>query len=192
MLLSSPLVCFSGMGYTALNVTAPNSTAYDDAHPTRSTENYAHALHDILQDMEDAAGTWYIYDNVPTAAQISGVMTYIHNAIEDVFDYAAGAIDTYRTSGTPILAHPTAASIASPTGWADKTLQERVWKTYSECIKIMYFIYYMWKTEDDPLLLKEKLQELLIAWPLTDTEIILNEEGGQSLHVVPSWKNVDI
>lgn len=180
------------MGYTSLDVTAPHATAYDEDYPTRSNENYAHSLHNILQDMEDASGTWYLYDNVPTAAQITGVTGYIHGMIEDVFDYAAGAIDTYRDTGTPTLTEPLVDSLDAPIAYADENLQKILWQTYQQGMKIMYFIYYLWKTEDDPLLLKEKLQELLVAWPLLDTTIELNTETGQSLKFYPSWKNVDL
>ena len=179
------------MGYTALNVTAPHATAYDASYPTRSTENYSHALHDILQDMEDAAGIWYLRDNYPTGAELATYTGYIHDMIEDVFDYANGAITTYRATGTPTLSKPTKSLITAAINIYEP-VNNLLLEVYTDCMKMCYKIYYMWKTEDDPLLLKEKLQELLISWPLTDTEIILNEEGGQSMHIVPAWKNVDL
>lgn len=180
------------MSYTALNVTAPHATAYDASYPTRSTENYAHALHDILQDMEDGTGIWYLHDGFPHTSVYEAVRDYIHDAIEDVFDYADTAITGWRASETPGITKPTKTSITMPPNilyMEDRLICVRV---YSECIKMLYKIWYMWGTEEDPLLLKEKLQELLIAWPLTDSEIFLNEDGGQSIHIVPAWKNVDL
>jgi len=180
------------MASTTLAVTAPHATAYDSDWPTRSTENYSHTLHDILQDMEDE-GTWYLTDETPATSDINTICTYIHDVINDVFDYCEGAIDTYRSTGTPTLSEPTVTSpIAKPGFRLYPQINSRLLQLYAEGMKICYFVYYMWKTEEDPLLLKEKLQELLVAWPLTDTQITLNEEGGQTLRVTPAWKNVDI
>ena len=64
-------------------------------------------------------------------------------------------------------------------------------KFLADCYKMMFMIYYMWKTEEDPLLLKEKLQELLVAWPLQDIAIDLNDETGTQLKVYPQWKNLE-
>ena len=180
------------MSYAALDVTAPHATAYDEDYPTRSTENYAHALHDILQDMEDASGTWYLSDgNVLSATQ--NVLTgYIHDMIEDVFDYAEGAIDTYRNTGTPVLAHPTKTTIRLPGESVYQAWSAPLAECYISCMKVCYLVYYMWKTEEDPLLLKEKLQELLIAWPLLDTTVELNSDLGQQFKIYPSWKNADL
>ena len=180
------------MGYTVLNVTAPHATAYDADYPTRSTENYSHQLHEILQDMEDAAGIWYIQDDYVNSSTDLGVLSgYVHDMIEEVFDYAEGAIDTYRATGTPVLSKPTKTTVTIQTSlytdWA-KTLME----CYASCMKVCYLVYYMWKTEEDPLLLKEKLQELLVAWPLLDTTIELQNDMGQSFKVYPSWKNCDL
>jgi hypothetical protein len=180
------------MGYTALNVTAPHATAYDSDYPTRSTENYAHNLHTILQDMEDAGGTWTLSDGLTNNTTRDSYLADWMGMIEDVWDYAEGAIDTYRATGTPTLSKPTVSTIAKPVMGSYEKLNRKSFDLWISCHKVMWAIYYMWKTEDDPLLLKEKLQELLVAWPLTDTEVILNEEGGQSLHVHPAWKNVDI
>ena len=180
------------MGYTALNVTAPHATAYDSDYPTRSNENYAHNLHEILQDMEDATGTWTLTDSWLSTADRNTHVGNLFAMIEDVFDYAEGAIDTYRSSGTPTLAVPTSTTVQNPQNWRYKWLFEREAQTYLECTKVVFFIYYMWKTEEDPLLLKEKLQELLIAWPLLDTTIELQNDMGQSFKVYPSWKNADL
>jgi len=181
------------MGYSALAVTAPHATAYDEDYPTRSTENYAHSLHDILQDMEDAAGTWYLTDQNIAAADMQWYEQYIlHANIKTVFEYAEGAIDTYRSTGTPTLVEPAWDDLAGHTTGKYPEMNRLQWENYRDCMKMMYFIYYMWKTEEDPLLLKEKLQELLVAWPLLDTTIELNTETGQSLKFYPSWKNVDL
>lgn len=178
------------MPYFTLSVVAPHATPYDSDYPTRSTENYSHALHEIIQDMEDNG--FLVASEVLTGAEKTTLKEWIHDAIEAVFDYAEGAIDTYRDTGTPVLLEPTATSIASPTLGAYPITSERQWSLWTECMKVMYFVYYMWKTETDPLLLKEKLQQLLIAWPLLDTTIELNSELGQEFKVYPSWKNADL
>lgn len=179
------------MSLLSLNVTEPHATPYDSEHPTRSTENYSHALHDILQDMEDA-GPWYIFDGVPVSQQITNMKAQVFIMLEAVFDYAAGAIETYRETGTATLAKPSYVNLTPLDLIYTPAFGAINAKLYVECASMMWKVYYMWKTEEDPLLLKEKLQELLVAWPLTDTEIILSEEGGQTLKIVPAWKNVDI
>jgi hypothetical protein len=179
------------MAYSTLAVTAPHATAYDSSYPTRSTENYAHGLHEILQDMEDV-GPWYVQDGVPGTSHWNVLKTKIYDMIDSVFELASDAITAYRTTGDPALPTKAEALVSTPYRSVypkHNAIQMQVWV---ECQKMIHKIYYLWETEDDPLLLKEKLQELLISWPLTDTEVILNEEGGQSLHVVPAWKNVDI
>lgn len=182
------------MGATNLVIDVnPNATAYDEDYPTRSTELLNHQLHEMLVDMNDATGDWRLEDGlVNSSTTRQAYLEWIHDLIEDVFDYAEGAIDTYRTSGTPTLSHPAYTDLPLPhlTGYPHR-IQEQ-YKLYQEGMKIMYFIYYMWKTETDPLLLKEKLQELLIAWPLMDTTIDLQTESGQTIRMYPSWKNVDL
>jgi len=179
------------MSYSTLAVTAPHATSYDSDYPTRSVENYAHALHDILQDMEDA-GPWYLSDLLPTSANINAYAGKLHDMVEAVFDYADTAITGWRASETPGLSKPVYTDIPVPLTYANLVNVEILWTTYLACMKMMYKIYYMWETEEDPLLLKERLQELLLAWPLTDMEISLNDTMGQSLRVVPAWKSVDI
>lgn len=178
------------MGAIYLTVTAPHATAYDEDYPTRSTENYSHALHEILQDMED--DSWIITDHVLDSTGMSTLVGSLHDMIEDVFDYADDAITGYRASGDPNLTKPTKTSLTQPGQRSYYRHNEILVKTYVECMKMMYLIYYMWETEEDPLLLKEKLQELLIAWPLLDTTIELSSELGQQFKVYPSWKNVDL
>jgi len=180
------------MGNTTLAVTAPHATPYDADYPTRSTENYSHALHDILQDMEDATGEWYLSDGVTSSAELNLFMERVHDNIETVFNYAEGAIDTYRATGTATLTAPAWDDLLLPYYRFYPEVHMLGLNNYNECMKMMYFIYYMWKTEEDPLLLKEKLQELLIAWPLLDTTIELSSELGQQFKVYPSWKNADL
>lgn len=179
------------MALSTLVVTAPHATAYDAAFPTRSTENYAHGLHEILQDMEDA-GPWYLTDLTVSTTVRDNVLKNITDNCGVVFDYAAEAIEEHRADTPITILKPLWNDLSVPVSPIYKKTYELQIKNYIDCMQMMFKIYYMWKTEEDPLLLKEKLQELLLAWPLTDTEIILNEEGGQSLHVVPAWKNVDV
>lgn len=178
------------MGQVTLVVTAPHATPYDSDYPTRSTENYSHALHEILQDMEDAG--WIIHDHALDATDSNSIAERMHDMIEEVFDYADSAITTYRSTGDPSLSKPTYESVTRPTmrgKWRYALLQM---ETYRDCMRMMYKIYYMWESAEDPLLLKEKLQELLIAWPLLDTTIELNSELGQEFKIYPSWKNADL
>jgi len=180
------------MGYTTVDVTAPHGTAYDEDYPTRSTENYAHSLHNILQDMEDAAGDWYLTDGYPSTAHTTAFLENLHDNIEVVFDYADSAITEHRAEESITLSKPVYDDLSWGVIGLYPVYAKAVLDNYKECMQMMYKIYYMWKTEEDPLLLKEKLQELLVAWPLTDTEITLNEEGGQTMRITPAWKNVDI
>jgi len=179
------------MATTTLVVTAPHATSYDADYPTRSVENYAHALHDILQDMEDA-GPWYLGDEIPSTAENLTIRTRMWDMVKAVFDYADTAITGWRASETPGLTEPTATLLEKPVTVKYVLTGQIQWQLWADCMKMLYKIYYMWATEEDPLLLKEKLQELLLAWPLTDMEISLNDTMGQSLRVVPAWKNVDI
>jgi hypothetical protein len=178
------------MAAIVVSVETPHATAYDEDYPTRSTENYSHALHEILQDQEDDG--WIITDHVLDFSGMSTVIGSIHDMIEDVFDYAAAAITGYRSSGDPGLTKPTKTSLTQPGLRSYYRFAEITVKTYAECMKMLYLIYYMWETEEDPLLLKEKLQQLLIAWPLLDTTIELSSELGQQFKVYPSWKNADL
>ena len=179
------------MAFTTLSVVAPHATAYDEDYPTRSTENYSHALHEVLQDMEDATN-WYLSDQVPATAVRNSIIQKIHDMVEAVFDYAEDAIEGWRATQTPGLSKPTWESIDAPLINVYSKFALIEYQVWSDCIKKMYMIYYMWETEEDPLLFKEKLQELLIAWPLLDTTIELNSELGQEFKVYPSWKNADL
>lgn len=179
------------MAFTSLVCAPPHATAYDEAYPTRSTENYAHALHIILEDMKDAG--WSIDDGEWSNSHANTFAALMRTNIKTVFDYAKQAITNHRASTPTGLSEP----VYSDVYWSSATqtykfFKKALYNNAHECIAMMYKIYYMWETEEDPLLIKEKLQELLIAWPLTDTEIILNEEGGSKIRVVPAWKDVDI
>lgn len=170
---------------------APNATAYDEDYPTRSTELYNHTLHELLVDMDDG-GSWYLNDKCPSSSEWASYRETACAVIEDVFDYADLAITTHRTPGTPALSKPAHSSLPGPIVFIYDIFNEAYTKLYTEAYKFMWFIYYMWMTEEDPLLLKEKLQELLIAWPLMDTTIDLQTESGQTIRMYPSWKSVDL
>jgi len=179
------------MASFTLAVTAPHATAYDSDYPTRSTENYSHALHDVLQDMEDAG--FKVADGSLLSAERTNLKNAIHDSIEGVFDYAEDAIQGWRASSDPGLTKPSVATTTLTWYYTNvQWINEFYLKLHAETYRMKYLIYYMWETEVDPLLLKEKLQELLIAWPLTDLTVELNTEAGQEMKVYPSWKNVDI
>ena len=179
------------MAYTALSIVAPTLSEYDPDNPTQATEELNLALHNILQDMEDATGTWYLTDGVPTAADAAFFFGYVHDVIEDVFDYAKGAIETYRSTGTPTLAKPTKTTISNFSVIWYPLWSAEAFKVYAEGLKMCYLIYYMWKTETDPLRVKDYIRDMLLAWPLQDIAIDLNDETGTSLKIYPQWKNLE-
>jgi hypothetical protein len=182
------------MGYTTLTLdVTPNATAYDANYPTRSTELLNHQLHEMIEDMDLAAGVWYLSDNSFTSSEWITLRNSLYNNIKEVFDYADLAITNYRATGSPGLSLPLAADIALPSYTnVYPHFQPALLRHYHDCMAMKFKIYYMWMTEEDPLLLKEKLQELLIAWPLMDTTIDLQTESGQTIRMYPSWKNVDL
>lgn len=180
------------MSFTKMEITtAPNGTAYASDNPTRSTELYCNQVHNVLQDMDDA-GDWYMRDDAYGPSVRDACATYVHEIVEDVYDYAASAIEDHRAEDPIGLTKPTTTTLTKPTGTYYPLLDEIKWRVYTEAFKIMFFIYYMWKTEEDPLLIKEKLRELLVAWPLLDTTIELASDLGQQFKVYPSWKNADL
>ena len=132
------------MSYTSLAVTAPHATAYDEDYPTRSTENYAHSLHNILQDMEDATGGWYLHDGYPSAAHITAIEAWIRDAVKVVFDYAESAIEEHRAEQTITLSEPSTTEFDPPPNYLYPVFQEIELKLETECYKTMYLIYYLW------------------------------------------------
>lgn len=172
-------------------VASPHATPYDEDYPTRSTENLNHALHTILKAM-DTQGAWYLVDNYPTSSDLATFVTWIRGMVKDVFDYADSAITNHRLDLPPGLSEPTTGMFTAFTGKKYSTWMTEVIRTNVECMAMAYKIYYMWMTEEDPLLLKEKLREILLAWPLTDMEINLGDDMGQQLKIIPVWKNIDL
>lgn len=182
------------MGYAALTIDVnPNAAGYDEDYPTRSTELLNHQLHEMLVDMDDATGSWYLTDDVLTAGQWQTLENWIVTTLDTVFDYAAQAIEDHRSEVSISITIPTVSSLTVPTyATYYREVSNFCMRFLGECYKMMFVIYYMWKTEEDPLLIKEKLQQLLIAWPLMDTTIDLQTESGQTIRMYPSWKNVDL
>jgi hypothetical protein len=178
------------MAYSSLSVTAPTGTTYDPENPTQGTEELNMTLHAILQDMEDA-GLWYLHDDYVGATPQTNATQRIHDMIEDAFDYVEGAIDTYRENGTPTLAKPTATTIVAPYQWFQEHLNKAQWECYTQCMKVCYFAYYMWKTETDPLRVKDYIRDMLLAWPLQDVTIDLADDGGSQIKLYPQWNNIE-
>lgn len=170
---------------------SPHGTAYDVDHPTRSTENYSHAMQSLLEDLSDAS-PWKIADGIPSSGFKSNERAYLFGVAEDVFDYAEQAINDHRAEETISITKPIVTSIATPPEMYDSAANANLTNAYNSGMKMLWLIYYMWKTEEDPLLLKEKLQELLIAWPLQETTIELADDLGQQFKIYPSWKNADL
>lgn len=175
--------------FTLVIPNEPNATAYDEAYPTRSTELYSHALHNIIQDMDDNA--WILDDGKPSSTQMASIELFINTCLEAVYDYAANALTNFRDHGTPDVVKPTTALLgysgylASYT-WGNRSLYQIYWRCYSA----IWAIYFLWKFED-PIRLKEYIRDLLLAWPLNDVTVELNTEAGQNMRVYPSWAGIE-
>lgn len=178
------------MAYSTLSVTAPTGTTYDSENPTQGTEELNMTLHAILQDMEDA-GAWLLTDERPDATQRTAFLSDVFSMVDEVFDYAEGAISTYRDTGTATLAAPTSSTINPPGTNVYPELTKQAYQVWVSCTKIVFLIYYMWKTETDPLRVKDFIRDMLLAWPLQDVAINLKDEGGSELKVFPAWNNLD-
>lgn len=178
------------MAYTTIEVQDVHVTPYDEDYPTRSTENLNWNLHAQLVNMEDA-GPWYMTDQSPSNAERNNLIDWMAGNIERVFEYAQLAVSTYKATGTPAIAEPALNDFQYPSYRQYSRLYDMQFKIFMDCWKVEYMIYYLWKTEDDPLLIKEYLRDLLNAWPLMDTTIELSDETGQSFRVYPSWKNIE-
>lgn len=177
------------MAYFTLSIAAPTLSAYDPDNPTQATEELNLQLHNILQDMED--GSWYLSDEVYTAAEGTYFRQYAHYVCQTVFNYAKSAIVAYR-SETPIpLTEPTYNSFSPPSGMVCKFLQQKAFDMFTQGMKMLYFIYYMWKTEEDPVRIKDYIRDMLLAWPLQDISIDLKDEGGSQLRVYPTWNELE-
>lgn len=170
---------------------SPHATAYDADNPTRSTENYSNAMHNILQDMDDN-GSWQFSDNIPSSGYRTAERAYCFGVAEDVFDYAEQAIENHRAEEEISITKPIVTSLVTPPEMGCTEHNVMLAKVYDQGMRMLFLIYYMWKTETDPLLLKEKLQELLIAWPLLETTVELADDLGQQFKIYPSWKNADL
>jgi len=178
------------MPYLVLSIDAPTLSAYDPDNPTQATEELNLQLHNILQDMEDSS--WKLNDGVISAGHWTTFGTWLVAQLGVVFDYAAQAIADHRADDPISIIRPTASAIPAHTYVSYyPSINTFMMKFLADCYKMMFMIYYMWKTEEDPLLLKEKLQELLVAWPLQDIAIDLNDETGTQLKVYPQWKHLE-
>lgn len=178
------------MAYEQILVNDAHLTSYDEDYPTRSTENLNWNLHSMLMDMQDA-GPWWLNDNNPDTTDCNTIRQAIYDNIKVVFDYAALAITTYRATGTPAIAEPAVGALGRPVLRVYEAAQGVQWQIQALCFQKMYMIYYLWKTEDDPLLIKEYMRDLLNSWPLMDTTIQLSDETGQSFRVFPAWNNIE-
>ena len=179
------------MAYTSLAVTAPTLSAYDPDNPTQATEELNLALHNILQDMDDASGTWYLTDNAPSNAESVAIRTSVNACYEVVFNYAESAIASFRVPETIVLAKPAYNDLPAIPSGAYFPILQLMHRVHAQCLKGMWFIYYMWKTEEDPLRIKDYIRDMLMAWPLQDIAIDLNDETGTQLKVYPQWKNLE-
>lgn len=178
------------MSYAILSVTAPTLSAYDPDNPTQATEELNLQLHNILQDMEDNG--FYVNDGRLSTTLMNFHQASIRNCVKVVFDYAASAIEDFRAEDPIGLAEPSTTEFANFT-YAEyyPFLSNFQNKVFLECYKMMYLIYYMWKTETDPLRIKDYIRDMLLAWPLQDISIDLKDEGGSQLRVYPTWSELE-
>jgi hypothetical protein len=178
------------MAYADLSITGPTLSAYDPDNPTQATEELNLQLHNILQDMEDAG--WRITDDLLLSGSWTVLEQWIVNCLDTVYDYAAQAIADYR-NGDPIsITIPTVSSLAvgGLTAYYPEVNAFQM-RFLGECYKMMFVIYYLWKTEDDPLRIKDYIRDMLLAWPLNDITIDLGSESGSSMRLYPSWKGIE-
>lgn len=177
------------MAYFTLSVAAPTLSAYDPDNPTQATEELNIQLHNILQDMEDAG--FYIAENRMDTTALQGARSAMRDMTKNVFDYAKSAIHNYRDTGDPNLSEPVYTGVTAPVYTQYHAAAIAQWQHYATCIKIMYMIYYLWETEDDPLLLKEYIRSMLLAWPLQDIQINLADDSGSQLKIFPAWRHIE-
>jgi len=178
------------MAHFTLSINAPTLSAYDPDNPTQATEELNLQLHNVLQDMEDSG--WKLDDDKLVGGAWTTIESNIFTALKVVHDYAALAITNYRDHGTPDIAVPTTASLSALNYNGDYAFvakfQLTLWK---QCYSMLLAIYYLWQTEEDPLRIKDYIRDMLMAWPLQDIAIDLNDETGTSLKIYPQWKNLE-
>jgi hypothetical protein len=168
---------------------SPSLSAYDPDNPTQATEELNLALHNMLVAMESAG--WKMSDDIPATSDIEGALYYCFGIISGVFDYADQAITNFRAKDPTGLSEPLITTITVPTPSVYPELTRLMMEHWLLGIKALYFIYYLWETEDDPLRVKDFIRDMLIAWPLLDTTIELRDEGGSALRVFPQWRNLE-
>jgi len=177
------------MSYIQLDIASPTLSAYDPDNPTQATEELNLALHKTLADMDSAL--WYLTDGRPSASNTLALRQETRTMIKVVFDYAKAAIVNYEDHGTPDLTEPVYTLLPAWTLLAEPRLLAHFEKLNIECMKKLYWIYYLWETESDPMRIKGYIRDMLMAWPLQDIAIDLNDETGTSLKIYPQWKNLE-
>jgi len=172
------------MAYATLVVTAPTGTTYDSENPTQGTEELNMTLHAILQDMEDAG--FLLNDGTIEAGHWTTLENWIVSQLDIVFDYAAQAIEDHRNEDPISITIPTASKLAAHTYNAYyPSVNAFSMNFLTDCYKMLFMIYYMWKTETDPLRLKDYIRDMLLAWPLQDITLDLSDDGGNQIRVHP-------
>jgi hypothetical protein len=178
------------MAYTLLSIDAPTLLGYDSENPTQATEELNLQLHNVLQDMEDA-GVWYMSDECPPTAHADTAGSYIVANYKITFLYAKQAIENHRAGSPTGLAEPNHDDYYWTISYPYIYVRKALFQSAMEAVQMAWKIYYMWETEDDPLLIKDYIRDMLLAWPLQDISIDLKDEGGSSLRVYPQWNNLE-
>ena len=120
--------------------TTPHATAYDIANPTRSTELYCNAVHGILEDMDDQA-YWYLSDGVLKTPYDANMKNYLFGLQEDVFDYAAQAIEDHRAEDPISITKPTATSLTAPVQTYREEANNIAIRAYDSAMKMLFLIF---------------------------------------------------
>lgn len=171
-----------------VQTTPPDATAYDASYPSRSTELFSAESHQILASM--SANTFNVEDGLPNTAELATVIGNVNQMIQDVFDYAALGITNFRDHESPDLPLPSTV-VTSPIEVNYKEIQKFLIGHYRACVKVAYFIYYLWETENDPLRIGDYMREALLNWPIQESAISLNDETGLALKVFPAWNQIE-
>ena len=170
-------------------LTPPDATAYDASYPTRSTELYSNECHQILATM--SSNGFLFDDGIPEGADRDNILANIRDMVSDVTVYATAAITNFRDHGSPDLLPPDENTITLPLISYYREPQQLLLSLYAKSISVCWTLYYLWCTEEDPLRIKDYIRDMLLAYPLNDLTIALNEEGGSSIRIFPSWNEIE-
>lgn len=173
--------------YSAVN--SPSAAGYDEDYPTRNQELLADELLRLLNDCSDAS--FRFFDGINTEVQNPQWAEWIHDTTEIVRKYAEEAIADYRAQDPIGIAEPTWETIPWIL-WTVPPMQDSFMKHWVRCNTALHVIYYMWKSEVDPLRIRDYLIDTLLTVPLNDVTVDLKEDSGAQIKVYPTFQTVDV